>query len=461
MFSRLRVFPNVLAEPFGLGEDSPYGRVRYVFWLVVAVLVFVFSRGQVTTPLEKIAEEFFRFDSAIRGAAQAAFDLHDLIPITLVEIDDETTKVWRMADVTPKKELTRLLDVVSQAEPAAVVLDIDLSDSSRVGASSTDPEPELFRFLESYRRRAPLILVRRVNARADGSLRLVPNAFVKAIDINSNARVSWAHALYVTDDDGTVRRWQETVRACADTGDFESLPAVAIAVLTQAQWTVRVFPRPEYTPDAGASCRSTDSTAITHVAMFGRRLTGGAASYSGRSIGRLSAWQVTDGTVLRDDDALFRGRVVIVGGTHERAGDVWRTPVGMMPGIELVANTIRFSAGQVPRGGARVRWLDALIEQLWAVAFFLGYAALGYKLRAGLAVLSGIGMTLVAMYITIGYFGFFSALDAIESALLLYVQFRFAEETFTFVHDLRTKHSQALWSARFSEEPHHGSREKR
>ena len=445
----------VMKEPFGFGTQSPRGWVSYVFWAVVTLVSFVVSSGAVVTPMRALADGLFDLDHAIRVAALTGFSQDDLIPITLVEIDDATVQRWPMIDITPRKELTRLLQVVSSAGPAAMVVDIDLSDAAADKPGAQQAERELRQFLQSYREAAPIILVRRVILGGDGSLRADQNNLVKALAARANPHVSWAHALYITDEDGIVRRWQEAVRACPESGVSELLPAVPISVLAQAQWSQPVFARPAYAPQAGEPCDTVDSGRASHVIMFGDRLVGPTARFSTPSVMRVSAWQLTDRRVQREDDALFQGRVVIVGGTHERTHDSWRTPVGVMPGVELVANTVRFGAGQLRHDAEPVNRAGLSRASLFAMALFVVYIGVAFFLRPVLAVMVTLAATSLALHISLSRFGFYPVLDAVETGLLLLVQFGIFEAGSGLVRELRDQRGRALLAARFSEEPSH------
>ena len=95
-------------------------------------------------------------------------------------------------------------------------------------------------------------------------------------------------------------------------------------------------------PRAGPDCLAEDSATERRL-LVGPKLTGKSANPLARDARAVSAAMLLDPEVDRDDRRLFTGRIVLIGATHSGSGDFWLTPGGVLPGVELLANTIHYA----------------------------------------------------------------------------------------------------------------------
>jgi hypothetical protein len=85
----------------------------------------------------------------------------------------------------------------------------------------------------------------------------------------------------------------------------------------------------------------------------------------------------------RDDLGLFGGRVVLIGATHSGAGDFWLTPSGVLPGVEMLANIVRYTPLEPGTGiGAEIAY------RVLGLLLFAAFVVFGWCLR-GLVAFSG------------------------------------------------------------------------
>jgi len=132
-----------------------------------------------------------------------------------------------------------------------------------------------------------------------------------------------------------------------------------------------------------------------------------------RNAQAVSATAVLDPAIARDDSSLFAGRVVLIGATHADGGDQWLTPVGVLPGVELLANTIRY---------ARLKPTDGLwaefARRAFAFVLFLGFVAILQCLKGAARPIAFVLLGLIPTFVALklGWIGF---LDALETAVLL------------------------------------------
>jgi CHASE2 domain-containing sensor protein len=357
-------------------------------------------------------------DAALRGALVGRYDPNTILPLTLVAIDDTTAaqatptmETWGFSGITPRDKLAALLGVIAAAGPAAIIVDVDLSDDKRDPAAVNSMDESLQGFLSGYSGPS-LIFVKRAETESGGQIRLAPSTLFDPV-IAANSRLSWAHALYVTDPDGTVRRWTEWLVTCAPGGPVV-LPSVPLRILaTWPQQSAERYPRPAAFVPAGP-CASAAAKAPGHTVIYDEALLGTAAAMS-RNVSKISAWQLLDLRMQRDDRALFAGRVVVVGGTRAGTADLWRTPVGMLYGVELIANTVRFAPGQLRDSG---------YAAAYTLSFFVLFCVLKHFLRPIVALAAGILLSTAAAYVA----GPYVILDSIQSAIVLFVELTIVEE---------------------------------
>lgn len=367
-------------------------------------------------------------DAALRGALVGRYDPKTILPLALVAIDDATAaqptpsmETWGFSASTPRDKLAAMLGVIAAAGPAAIIVDVDLSDDERDLAAASSADGALQSYLSNYTGPS-LIFVKRVEAESGGSVRLAPSTPFDPV-VAANSRLSWAHALYVTDPDGTVRRWTEWIVTCAVTGSMV-LPSVPLRVL--ANWpehSAERHPRPAAILPT-SPCAAGASDAPGHTVIYDEALlrTGVAPS---RNVSKISAWQLLDPRIQRDDQALFAGKAVVIGGTRNGTADLWRTPVGMLYGVELIANTVRFAPGQLRDSG---------YAALYTLLFFVLFCGLKHFLRPIVALVAGILLGSGAAYVA----GPYVILDSIQSAIVLFVELTIVEEIIILLLDAKS-----------------------
>jgi CHASE2 domain-containing sensor protein len=357
-------------------------------------------------------------DAALRGALVGRYDPNTILPLTLVAIDDTTAaqptptmETWGFSGSTPRDKLAAMLGVIAAAAPAAIIVDVDLSDDERDPSAVNPMDQSLQSFLSGYAGPS-LIFVKRAELKSGGEIRLAPSTLFDPV-IAGNSRLSWAHALYVTDPDGTVRRWTEWLVSCAPAGPVV-LPSVPFRILaTWPEQSAEHYPRPAAFLPTGP-CTSGSGKAPGHTVIYDEALLGTAAAPS-RNVSKISAWQMLDPRMQRDDHALFAGRVVVIGGTRQGTADLWRTPVGMLYGVELIANTVRFAPGQLRDSGYALAY---------TLSFFVLFCVLKHFLRPIVALAAGILLSTGAAYVA----GPYVILDSIQSAIVLFVELTIVEE---------------------------------
>jgi CHASE2 domain-containing sensor protein len=423
----------------GFRKDDDAERIRTI------TLGWLFGLGFAVLGLARsvpgaglLGESPFELDRALRTLAQGWFDTGRARPVTIVDIDAETYAAWHAPLVTPRSELRRLLETVSAAKPMAVVVDIDLSGGdASVPAAARDDDAQLREFLRDYRGAAPLFFPRRIELDADGRRWQTTSAYDEVF--RANDRLHWAHASFATSG-GVVRDWQRWIEVCVAPTDEPMAGATDVAV-AKTQWLPSMAEAIAGAAPAGVGIAQTMPPALSgdcrddvpdfaNRLLIGPRLSGDAMVPS-RDAQSVSARMLLNPELEIDSEQLFGARTVLIGATHPAARDYWLTPSGVLPGVEVIANTIRFldlqDAGKRSRGWQRFATL----------VFYVFFAVSMWRLRGLPKLFVLVAGTLALVAVAIGAFGFYGVFDALEAAIVLAVLYKAAIELGTMIEDVR------------------------
>ncbi len=397
---------------------------RHAGVLVLITLGFVLIGKAVLWPLDAAlallpvsapvsVDSFLVAGSAVLGVVRPTQD----VPLTLVEIDEALYAEWGRPCVTPRDQLARLIGLVAAQQPTAIVVDINLDCAT--GADCTlGGACDLNAFFAEYRG-PPLILVRgmymETSPNSEPKVRASRTAYEDAIASNPN--ILWAHTMYLTDADGTVRRWRDAWEACTDAGTETVLavPLQLAAALTGHGSLTQAPPR-------SGLCTFAAQTSPQHLVILGGPITGQAQlNTSGPRVLPARHLLDSDRAVERGGYFSVEGRVVIIGATHAASGDIWRTPIGLMPGMELIAHTLRFAPVQIERQLQNPDRRD-YSKPITLVAFWM-LALLGFVLRPSVVVILAGVLSFVAIFVATGVFGRFDVFESLALSLWIFIEF--------------------------------------
>ncbi|HYS04440.1 MAG TPA: CHASE2 domain-containing protein [Candidatus Dormibacteraeota bacterium] len=337
------------------------------------------------------------------------------VPLTLVDIDEALYASWGRPCITPRDRLRDLVQSVAARHPAAIVVDIDLS--------CMGSDRGLEAYLKSYRGTAPLILVRGMHVEPDPGdavrlrVKMDPTPYDDAVA--ANPRISWGHALYLTDEDGTVRRWRESWEACTGSGTV-TIPAVPLRILAMLPQTPGAAQRPRLLAHRG-DCGLETQSSPEHLVVLGPRIIGQARVISDTGTPRvIPARQILNSSYAVEGGGYFalEGQVVIIGASHSGSGDYWRTALGYLPGMELLAHTARFAPILLTQAETG-EW----VHRLFVFLVFWGFVLLFHTFRSFWAFLLAL-LTIVGwILIMVGGYGRYEVFGSIESAIWLFVMY--------------------------------------
>lgn len=373
----------------------------------------------------------FDLDMAYRAVGHGWFDSSDTLPVTLVDIDERTYRDWGLPPFTPREPLAHLLEVVSAAKPTAVVVDIDLSWGD-LKQEQADPGAQyLRRFLQQYRGPATLVFPKRIESENSASRRAVASPLDDVFA--ANPHLAWAHASVETGGGGAVRSWRDWLPVCNPTG-AEWLPSVAVRVLQSVRSTGHATP---VEPSSAPECVNDDeSSTASQRLLIGPGLASGTAPRPDAKV--VSAALLLDQELARDDTALFQERVVFIGATHPGSGDFWLTPSGVRPGVEMVANAVRYAP--VQHGGQTT--VARLGYRVLSLSLFFMFVVLERKLRGIPATALTLLITLATIAAVMEITQSLAVFDALEAAILLVILYKALEMLCEAVVDIRRTHAR-------------------
>ena len=254
--------------------------------------------------------------------------------IVLVVIDEEAFQSLQERQPLPRRYLATLGELLLKSGARVVGFDVQVS-------RATTPAED--RALVDLARRWPgrviFASVARANPGGAGYALVAPFA------PELQATLGFANA--PLDSDGVIRRMAPVLPD--ETGG--ELPSFALAVLGAASGYSAADLRAAITPGMRRPLdlllrdpdgRVTRSAPIAPTLLSGYRwrvdYVGPAGSFTSVPSGPLV--QMAQRGVTPDADNPFQGKIVLVGATFAESRDVYPTPVGSMPGVEIQANDV-------------------------------------------------------------------------------------------------------------------------
>jgi len=421
MYSRL---DNLLPK-----DEAPRRRLRTSFIVGLAALILLGGFGQ------RIIEGFESFNDADRLAALTLVMSgvpEDARPVTLLDVDDATRTAWGAMPVTPHAALALLIDEARRNDAAAIVVDFDLTSE----IAGTPPDAALAALLQSYPAAAPpLMLVRKIGfARDSGGIRAAeasPTPYDEAAAGKPN--IAWITTLNDISTDRAVRKirlWQSVCDGASGT----AYPSAALVTAALLQSSARhagdlaAFLADRVAEDCGRATVNPPAwpPAAEAAAAIPYVIAGtGKNSFLFRRIaaGRLATYEngiaATAGEIDRDP---FAGRVVLLGATHAASGDFYETPLGTMPGVLILANSIVQAKALVETPPVPVWTRNTL-----AMALFLFFAFIARSFYGAPAVVLIGLISLAALFAISRLLGFAAGVNVIAVAVPGFALFKLVD----------------------------------
>lgn len=419
--------------------------------ILVALLTLLGGGKSITAAYKSFTEtdRIIEMSAALSGAAKNS------VPVTLIEVDDETMLRWGGPPITPHAALARLIEAAEKGGASGIVVDIDLAPEN----AAAPADPALLSVIADARTTAlPLMFVRSLRAGSldadqpePGPTIVNPTPYDGAIVQSGNA--IWVSVLTPLSADRIVRRlrlWQ-TVCEGAQGVSYPS-PALVVAAKFDAAGdrsgdlqkflAAQVDRRCKRMGAEPAPWPHRVSSDVAIQYMFNadtQEATAKTIAHKGANVAvfkQTPAWALVsfDGTTAAAAGEIhpqaFQDRIVIIGVTHANSHDVYATPLGAQPGAVILANSIAAASAMADMPEA-----SPLTEILIAILIFVVLAFISYYFQLALSVLMAGVMTVAAALVLSRLFGFEAAIRVVAVTITLFVLHKFLDSLAGIIYD--------------------------
>ena len=447
-------------------EESFTSKKR-VITLVIVLAAAVFMLTGIASRIVDTHDSFVSPDRLAAVSLILSGVPEDALPVTLLDVDDETRASWGGDGATPHAALAELVRLSGSGGPEAILLDFDLS----VDRAGTPADPALLALLANYPADAPLLmLVRKIGftrnaGSADGSSGFTASAVTSPYDgvTVGKANIRWVMTLNEIGSDRVVRAikmWQSVCNGASGTaypsaalvtaGHFgrDEKPAADLDRFLGDRVTIECgagkppavpWPRVQQqsaqlpyvftgNPNAKALMRI-DTPRGPTVAL--RRISAGQLVTFGAGTARVA------GEVDRDP---FDSRVVIIGASYTESSDVHETPLGTMPGSMILANSI-VQAERL----TSVEPAAPMLRNIMALLLFLIFAAFARYL-IGVAAILGIGLISLGVLIVLSrLYGMETGFEVVAAAITGFALFKLIDSLAQLASEVPKRRWRAIF----------------
>ncbi len=361
--------------------------------VLITVVVALFRESHWLLRLENSAmDTMMEFNKGLPRTSNSA--AADALRFTFLDIDEASYRNWGEPFHVPRDKILRLIDFAAEANARLIILDIDLS---REGVDE-DQDRNLATYLSRYGENSspsPLILVRAFQ-RGDVSGRQwldIRPSFLDEFELP--AAIHWAQPLFRTTMwDGIIRHWHLVKFGCLS-GRLVLVPATQlIAAALLADGDVSSVRRTVNLDSVRmASCASSEGIgnaaagagvpddAYSPEADLSQRLIFTIPWHSpAPDLITVPAHLVTESNRDLSGDVVTN-RVVIIGASFAESRDIYRTPIGEMPGALIIANAVKSLSvyGQIAPPAVLTQWtvkLSLILLAAWAFSRFTSLVAI-------------------------------------------------------------------------------------
>lgn len=287
------------AGPPGTGRGAVLQQTALVG--LAAVLVWVVGQLGFLVPIERRAVQQLLIWNPPETSP-------NVVVVRITDVDYES----QFGGQSPldRVALARLVAAIGGAGPCAIGLDVDTSDKRFTGMRFGADVPVVW---------------------AEGAAVAAAGLRVAAA-AGGDATVDTGLAIFRPDGDGVLRRYRRT---------WEARPSFACAVIAAARRNCVSLPGGDRLDDAARACAVGDRD---------DRYVQYAPARDHRSELRFTAAEVIAASDAQLAAALQQ-KIVLLGGAYRASGDIDRpTPIGPLPGVEIIAHTI---SGELRGGGYR------------------------------------------------------------------------------------------------------------
>ncbi|MFA5955111.1 CHASE2 domain-containing protein [Hyphomicrobium sp.] len=440
-----------------LVSNLPFGLATFLAGILAVFAAFYFSR-ETLSKIPELLNINFGYDRQLRDTMPNRGMSTGGLPVTFVDVDAAAVEKWSPATrTTPREKISaivqKLLDQKDK-NPKLIFVDFDLSG----GALDASDKP-LLDYLARYPPDAPPLLLTRslqpldceagecaeqrcagIDNQEAGTKSTGDGTTSFASRTAGKANVIWVASVFAPDKDGVVRSWRRWEAICRE-GSPILLPSPGLVASALAS-----------AHPAGLAClaKYLEQHGKTDLQVTGQCQKTWPANkgpyqellpfiIGGPAQARVSDWMSTNEfryqriraeSLLENQvaETSFDNRVVVIGASY--GPDKLATPLGMMPGAAVIANSIAVAPvvlDTMPAVFATVAFTLGLgVAFIWIAKFFRALPAAGLILALSYVWLSLATSALSAsdaINVLSKAFGLLGVFLAIESLVEIAVDF--------------------------------------
>lgn len=402
----------------------------YLSNISLSVLVAFAMYWFVNVPFIQQAEKS-AFDFTLRYAADKELPTGRALPFLFLDIDAATFDDWSRDYPwgrpfhTPREPLSRLIEAVAKAKPHLIIVDVQIGQAGDAGSAEMK---RVLERLDAAENGPPIVIAKSIREAPDGRIVREPGYLDELVE--KSRRIAWGSPLYEIDADSVVRRWRLWETECNDPSRPKHVPSlqlVSAAILAHGTGgRDKLMSALSHVPIA---CADAPTAPPAQQAVFDLSANGAAAvrisltpterertivyafdyldprksssasgplsfltstvepqnvpllgDRSGKTVPQLlsmSARRFLQAAGNENVSALAAGRIAVIGTAEPAFFDVYKTPLGDMPGAVIVANSLQsiWAFGDI----STAKWLSlggkALL--ILVVAWFMALFAVG------------------------------------------------------------------------------------
>jgi CHASE2 domain-containing sensor protein len=311
-----------------------------LFWMAVCELIHL---GLQQTPFYRQLENanLDALLAASNAPALSGKDAKEVFVVVVNDIDFQDPAMFAGVSPLNPKKLAEVVEAVIASGPASIGVDFDTS----LWDASFRKSPVLLR------KDIPVVWARAAVVASEGE---GPSRKLNIGEFNESDGVCYGVPAYFPDEDGLIREYQQRLRIKSD----EFFPSLS-------------FNLTKVTLNHGSCAQSTFGPKPPKDAGIEPQLIGyhGGSPFGHLSAGALLKLAPTPGWV---DHNPLKGKVVLLGGAYREARDYYPTPIGYLPGVDILAHSVRsqLPGGELTHGPAWNLALGYFEGVLLLVAFY-------------------------------------------------------------------------------------------
>ncbi|MBS0424436.1 MAG: CHASE2 domain-containing protein [Proteobacteria bacterium] len=335
------------------------------------------------------------------------------LKLAFIDIDEDSYRKWGEPFYSPRHKIQQLLYFAANSGARAIILDVDLSKPS-------EDDQKLTEFLQNYKENyPPLFLLRSRYPASECTQHRDYHLRPSFLDGKLGKNIYWGQSLFKASDyDQELRYWELYEIGCLN-GKPVVIPAFQLLVdvyLTSPSDLEKIIDQLQQKLPESCDALEQLGQALSGELRYGNKtlkLEYNANQRIGERIiytlpWKQSGWdefyQRSAHKIVKENQTIgadaARDRVIVIGASYKDSRDIYRTPIGEMPGAMIILNAVKslHMLGQIEPPSGLYKWsieIGLIILISWAFAQFHSMLA---------ALIIGILILLILVPISFGLF---------------------------------------------------------